>query len=333
MKIDLSVLDLVMINKDSNAQIALHNSLRVAQKVEELGFTRFWVAEHHNSVSTGSAATSVTIGFLAAGTTKIRVGAGGVMLPNHSPLVIAEQFGTLESLYPGRIDLGLGRASGTEYNTLRALRRSPSSAETFPQEVLELQSYFESDFDNKMVTATPGHGLSVPLWILGSSTFGAQLAARLGLPFAFAFAGHVAPSTMDEAIEIYRSKFKPSKKLKQPYVAVSVNVVAAETDTDAQFLFTSHQKYLASYIRGLKEKFPAPINEISDYWSPHEKRIVEGMLDFSIVGSPDTLREDLVRALHRTKADEFIVVSSIFDINARLKSFEILSEVTSKINL
>ena len=329
MKINLSVLDLVMINKDSNVQTALHNSLRVAQKVEELGFTRFWVAEHHNSVSSGSAATSVTIGFLAAGTNKIRVGAGGVMLPNHSPLIIAEQFGTLESLYPGRIDLGLGRASGTEHNTLRALRRSPNSAENFPQDVQELQSYFENESEGKMVTATPGQGLSIPLWILGSSTFGAQLAAHLGLPFAFA--GHVAPALMSEAIEIYRNRFKPSKQLKRPYVTVSVNAVAADTDKEAQFLFSSHQKYLASYIRGLREKFPPPITDIASFWSPHERMIVEGMLDFSIIGSPDKIHEGLISAHQKTKADEFIVVSSIFDIEARLKSFEILSKVASNI--
>lgn len=327
MKINLSVLDLVMINHDSNSQNALYNSLRVAQKVEELGYTRFWVAEHHSSVSSGSAATSVVIGFIAAGTKKIRIGAGGIMLPNHSPFVIAEQFGTLESLYPGRIDLGLGRATGTEQSTLHALRRDLSSAQNFPQDVQELQNYFENNIENNMVVAVPGHGLSIPLWMLGSSTFGAQLAAHLGLPFAFA--GHIAPALINDAIEIYRSNFRPSKQLKKPYVAVSLNLVAAETDKEAEFLFSSHQKYLASYIRGLKEKFPQPISDIASFWSPHEKMIVERMLDFSIVGSPDSIRKGLISAYQKTKADEFIVVSSIFDIEARLRSYEILSRVAS----
>ncbi|WP_413558313.1 LLM class flavin-dependent oxidoreductase [Bdellovibrio sp. HCB209] len=329
MKINLSVLDLVMINKDSNAQTALHDALKVAQKVEELGYTRFWVAEHHNSISTGSAATPVAVGFLAAGTKKIRVGAGGVMLPNHAPLIIAEQFGTLESLYPGRIDLGLGRATGTELNTLHALRRSPDSSESFPQDVQELQGYFENHSEGKTITATPGQGLSIPLWILGSSTFGAQLAAHLGLPFAFA--GHIAPASMRDAIEIYRSNFKPSKQLKSPYVAISINLVAAETDKEAEFHFSSHQQYLINYARGLKEKFPSPIADMTSFWSAREKMFLDRMLGFSVIGSPEKIRIDLGSAYQETKADEFIVVSSIFDTEARLRSYEILSNVVSSI--
>jgi luciferase family oxidoreductase group 1 len=318
---NLSILDLVFINQNSHPQVALHNSLRLAQRAEELGYTRFWVAEHHNSASIASAATSVVIGFLASGTKKIRIGAGGIMLPNHSPLVIAEQFGTLEALYPGRIDLGLGRAPGTDQKTLRALRRDPMTSQNFPQDVQELQYYFQDVAEKQPIQAVPGGGLHVPLWILGSSTFGAQLAAALGLPYAFA--SHFAPDSLGEAIHIYREAFRPSKQLKKPHLAVGVNVIAADTDKEAQFLFTSMQQSFANLHRDQRGQFPPPIKDIETYWSPQEKMMASHMLNYSVVGSPETVRKGLKEVYAQTNADELIVVGSIYDIEARIKSFEL----------
>jgi len=323
----LSILDLVFINQNTRPQAALHDSLRLAQRAEELGYTRFWVAEHHNSASIASAATSVVIGFLASGTKTIRVGAGGIMLPNHSPLVIAEQFGTLESLYPGRIDLGLGRAPGTDQKTLRALRRDPMNAENFPRDVQELQYYFDDVVERQAIQAVPGGGLHVPLWILGSSTFGAQLAAALGLPYAFA--SHFAPDSLFDAIRIYRQNFKPSKQLQKPHVAVGVNVIAADTDPQARYLFTSMQQSFANHHRAERGLFPPPIDDIESYWSPPEKMMASSMLRYSVVGSPDTVRAGLRRVREETGADELITVGSIYDIETRLKSFEIIAEVAS----
>jgi luciferase family oxidoreductase group 1 len=326
---NLSILDLVFINKDSHPQAALQSSLKLAQRAEELGYQRFWVAEHHNAASIASAATSVVIGFLAAGTKKIRVGAGGIMLPNHSPLVIAEQFGTLEALYPGRIDLGLGRAPGTDQNTLRALRRDPMTSQHFPQDVQELQHYFGDVAEKQAIQAVPGGGLHVPLWILGSSTFGAQLAAALGLPYAFA--SHFAPDSLGDAIRIYRNSFKPSKQLKKPHVAVGVNVIVADTDKEAQFLFTSMQQSFANLHRNQRGQFPAPIKDIETYWSPQEKMMASHMLSFSVVGSPETVRKGLKAVYEETEADELMVVGSIYDLEARLKSFELLAQVASSL--
>jgi luciferase family oxidoreductase group 1 len=326
---NLSILDLVFINQQSHPQAALHNSLRLAQRAEELGYTRFWVAEHHNSASIASAATSVVIGFLAGGTKKIRIGAGGIMLPNHSPLVIAEQFGTLEALYPGRIDLGLGRAPGTDQKTLRALRRDPMTSQNFPQDVQELQFYFQEVAEKQAIQAVPGGGLHVPLWILGSSTFGAQLAAALGLPYAFA--SHFAPDSLGDAIQIYRENFRPSKQLKKPHVAVGVNVIAADTDKEAEFLFTSMQQSFANLHRDQRGQFPPPIKDIETYWNPQEKMMASHMLSYSVVGSPETVRKGLKEVYTQTEADELIVVGSIYDIEARLKSFELLSQVASRL--
>lgn len=322
---NLSILDLVFINQDSHPNEALHNSLRLAQKAEELGYTRFWVAEHHNAASIASAATSVVIGFLAGGTKTIRVGAGGIMLPNHSPLVIAEQFGTLEALYPGRIDLGLGRAPGTDQNTLRALRRDPMTSQHFPQDVQELQYYFADPVEKQAIQAVPGAGLHVPLWILGSSTFGAQLAAALGLPYAFA--SHFAPDSLEDAIRIYRQSFRPSKQSQKPHLAVGVNVIVADSDEEAQYLFTSMQQSFANLHRNQRGRFPAPIKDIQTYWSPQEKMMASHMLSYSVVGSPETVRRGLKRVYDETQADELMVVGSVYDIEARLKSFELLAQV------
>jgi luciferase family oxidoreductase group 1 len=326
---NLSILDLVFINQQSHPQVALHNSLRLAQRAEELGYTRFWVAEHHNSASIASAATSVVIGFLASGTKKIRIGAGGIMLPNHSPLVIAEQFGTLEALYPGRIDLGLGRAPGTDQKTLRALRRDQTTSQNFPQDVQELQYYFQDVAPKQPIQAVPGGGQHVPLWILGSSTFGAQLAAALGLPYAFA--SHFAPDSLGDAIGIYRESFKPSKQLQKPHLAVGVNVIAADTDKEAEFLFTSMQQSFANLHRDQRGQFPPPIKDIETYWSPQEKMMASHMLSYSIVGSPETVRKGLKKVYAETNADELIVVGSIYDIEARLKSFELVYQAASSL--
>lgn len=321
----ISLLDLIFINEGSDAKVALENSLRVAKKVEEFGYNRIWIAEHHNSPSIASAATSVVIGYLANGTKKIRLGAGGIMLPNHSPLVIAEQFGTLETLYPGRIDLGLGRAPGTDQKTMKALRRDQTSAQTFPQDVLELQNYFEAE--KQSIQSIPGAGLKIPLWILGSSTFGAQLAARLGLPYSFA--AHFAPDSLYDAIHLYRSEFTPSKQLQKSYFMLGINIVAAETDREAQYLFSSTQQAFASMQRAVRGKFPAPIDDIETFWSPQEKMMASHMLSYSLVGSRETIRKGLERVLENTKADELMVVSSVYDVNARIRSLEIISEIVN----
>src|SRR6187401_90271 len=257
--IPFSVLDLAPINLGSTPSESFRNSLSLARHVEELGYHRFWLAEHHNMTGIASAATSVVIGYVAGGTSTIRVGAGGIMLPNHAPLVIAEQFGTLESLYPGRIDLGLGRAPGTDQRTVRALRRDPASADTFPQDVIELQAYFAPVEKDQAVQAVPGGGLRVPIWILGSSLFGAQLAGMLGLPYAFA--SHFAPAALHEALDAYRSAFKPSAQLQKPYAAAGVNVFAAETDAQARRLFTSAQQQFTNLFRGTRGKLRPPIDD------------------------------------------------------------------------
>ena len=321
----LSILDLVHINQNSNPREALFNSLKLAQKAEEFGYERFWVAEHHNMPSIASAATSVVIGFIAGGTKKIRVGAGGIMLPNHSPLVIAEQFGTLETLYPGRIDLGLGRAPGTDQRTLQALRRDPMSSQNFPQDVQELQFLFDKVTEKQAIQAVPGGGLEVPLWILGSSTFGAKLAATLGLPYAFA--SHFAPDSLVDAINIYRANFRPSKQLPKPYVMMGVNVVAADTDSEAQYLFSSMQQAFANLHRGTRGGLLPPIENMNEYWTPQENMMASHMLTFSLVGSAEKVRKDLKKLRDDTQVDEFMVVGSIYDIKSRIRSFEILAEV------
>lgn len=321
----LSILDLVFINKGCTPKDALENSAKLAQLAEELGYNRLWVAEHHNMPSIASAATSVVVGFLASQTKKIRVGAGGIMLPNHSPLVIAEQFGTLASLYPDRIDLGLGRAPGTDQKTMRALRRDHTSSNSFPEDVQELQAYFETPTDQTKIQAIPGSGLQIPLWILGSSTFGAQLAAHLGLPFAFA--SHFAPDSLIDALNIYRGNFKPSKQLQKPYVMIGLNVIAADTDKQARYLFTSIQQAFANMNRSVRGPFPPPIDDIEAYWTPQEKLMASHMLSYSVVGSKETIERGLEEVLKKTKADEIMAVTSIYDLKAKMRSLEILSEL------
>jgi luciferase family oxidoreductase group 1 len=325
--VPISILDLAFIPEGAEAGEALRRTLDLAQHAERWGYMRFWLAEHHNMIGIASAATSVVIGYVAAGTQRIRVGAGGIMLPNHSPLVIAEQFGTLESLYPGRIDLGLGRAPGTDPQTIRALRRTASSADSFPQDVLELQSYFEPAEDRQSVQAVPGAGLRIPLWILGSSHFGAQLAAMLGLPYAFA--SHFAPGALMSALDIYRREFKPSRQLGKFYAAAGVNVVAARTDAEAARLFTSLQQQFANLVRGTRGRLRPPLENIDAYWSDHEKAQASSMLRYSFVGSKDTVRAGLEDFIARTGVDEVIVSTAVFDHAARLESYEILAEIAS----
>jgi len=323
--VPVSILDLVPVILGETPREALRKSLDLIQHAESFGYKRYWVAEHHNMTAIASAATSVVIGFLAGGTSTIRVGSGGIMLPNHPPLVIAEQFGTLESLYPGRIDLGLGRAPGTDARTLRALRRDPARESSFPQEVLELQQFLAPAKSGQAVRAVPGDGTEVPIWILGSSTFGAELAAELGLPYAFA--SHFAPDALLVALDIYRRRFKPSKQLDQPYAMVGVNVVAADTDEEARRLFTTIQQSFTNLVRGAGGKLQAPIDNIDDYWTPAEKHHASHMLKYSIVGSAETVRRGLEDLVALTNADELMIVTSLYDHEARIRSYRIVSEL------
>lgn len=319
----LSILDLAFIAAGSNAGEALKGTLDLARHGEKWGYERFWLAEHHNMVGIASAATAVAIGYVAGGTSTIRVGAGGIMLPNHSPLVIAEQFGTLESLYPGRIDLGLGRAPGSDGHTTRALRRSPAAAENFPQDVMELQALFGPVQEGQKVQAVPGTGLNVPLWILGSSLFGARLAAMLGLPYAFA--SHFAPAALMDALALYRREFRPSAQLQQPYAMAGVNVFAAATDREAQRLFSSVQKQFANLVRGVPGQLAPPIDDIDSYWSPMEKAQVSSMLACSFVGNPERVGDELQQFVEQTGVDEVMVVSAIHDHDARLESYRLIA--------
>jgi luciferase family oxidoreductase group 1 len=324
----LSVLDLVPVQQGATPGEALRNSLALAQHCEALGYGRYWVAEHHNMTGIASAATSVVIGFLAQGTSTIRVGAGGIMLPNHAPLVIAEQFGTLNALYPGRIDLGLGRAPGTDQVTVRALRRDPRAGEEFPEDVQELQALFQPTQPGQAVQAFPGAGQDVPLWILGSSTYGAQLAAALGLPYAFA--SHFAPDALTQAMALYRQLFKPSTQLAKPHAMAGVNVIVADTDEEARRLFTTHQQSFANLRRGRPGPQQPPIADIDSYWSPAEKAMAENMLACSVVGSPATVRFGLERFAQYSGADELMVVSAIFDPQARKRSYTLLAEIVGQ---
>jgi luciferase family oxidoreductase group 1 len=321
----LSVLDLAPIVDGSTVADALRHSLDLAQHVERWGYKRFWLAEHHNAIGIASAATAVVIAHVADGTESIRVGAGGIMLPNHSPLVIAEQFGTLEALHPGRIDLGLGRAPGTDQLTVLALRRDPMSADTFPRDVVELRHYLADAQPGQAVRATPGAGSHVPLWILGSSLFGAQLAAMLGLPYAFA--SHFAPDALLPALEVYRDKFEPSEQLQQPYAMVGANVITADDDETARRLFTSTQQSFTNILRGRRGQLPPPIDDIEDYWVPPEKERASAMLRRSFVGSPETVRAELDGFVAETAADEVIVAAAIHNHAARLRSYELLAEL------
>ncbi|HEV7407705.1 MAG TPA: LLM class flavin-dependent oxidoreductase [Bradyrhizobium sp.] len=328
--IPFSVLDLAPINQDSDAAQAFRNSLDLAQHAERWHYRRFWLAEHHNMPGVASAATAVVIGYIAGGTRTIRVGSGGIMLPNHAPLVIAEQFGTLESLYGGRIDLGLGRAPGTDQRTARALRRDlGASAENFPRDVMELQALLGPLQPDQAVRAVPGAGLRVPIWLLGSSTFSAQLSAMLGLPFAFA--SHFAPAELMRALDVYRSRFQPSQQLREPYAIVGVNVFAANTDAEAQRLFTSLQQQFISLRRGTPGPLPPPVGNMDGHWSPMERAGVEQSLAYSVIGAPDTVERGLQALIAETRADELMLTAQIYDHAARLRSFEIAADVRGRI--
>jgi luciferase family oxidoreductase group 1 len=319
----ISVLDLAPIVEGGTVSGALRNSLDLAQHVEGWGYNRFWLAEHHNATGIASAATAVVIAHVAAGTQTIRVGAGGIMLPNHAPLVIAEQFGTLAALHPGRIDLGLGRAPGTDQLTMLALRRQHPGADTFPQDVLELRALLDDPRPGQAVRAIPGMGSHVPLWILGSSLYGAQLAAALGLPYAFA--SHFAPDALLPALEIYRARFQPSEQLQQPHAMVAANVIAADDDAEARRLFTSVQQSFTNVLRGHRGQLPPPIDDIETYWTTEERPRVSSMLHRSFVGSPETVRKGLERFVEETDADELIIATAIHDHPARLRSYELFA--------
>ncbi len=325
-----SVLDLCPIAQGSTAADSFRNSRDLAQHAERWGYHRYWVAEHHNIPGVASAATAVVIGHIAAGTSHIRVGSGGIMLPNHAPLVIAEQFGTLESLFPGRIDLGLGRAPGGDQLTARALRRNlGSNGDTFPQDVEELRSYF-APAQGAAPRAIPGVGLQVPIYLLGSSTFGAEMAARLGLPYAFA--SHFAPDYMHAALEIYRSRFQPSATLSKPHAMIGVNIFAAETDAEARRLFTTLQQLFLNLIRGHPREMPPPVDSMAERWNPIEQAHVERMTRVSAVGGPATVKARLQALVEETGADEIIATGPIFEHAARLRSFEIAAEAFQELS-
>jgi luciferase family oxidoreductase group 1 len=328
--IPFSILDLSPIPKGATAADALRNTLSLAQHAERLGYQRYWLAEHHNMPGIASAATAIVIAHVAGGTSRIRVGSGGIMLPNHSPLVIAEQFGTLASLYPGRIDLGLGRAPGTDMLTAQALRRDVAmSAEHFPQDVQELQSYFAPAQPRQRIRAVPGAGLDVPIWLLGSSLFGAQLAAMLGLPYAFA--SHFAPDAMMEALDLYRSTFQPSAQLDRPYAMLGANVLAADTDAQAQRHFTSQQQSFINLRRGMPGQVPPPIDDIDAFWSDAEKAMVEHALAVSFVGSSETVESGLAGFIEATGPDELMITAHIYDQAARLRSIELIAQIRDRL--
>ena len=321
----LSVLDLSPIAEGSDAGQSLRNSLDLARQAERLGYHRFWMAEHHNMPGIASAATAVALAFVGAGTSTIRIGAGGIMLPNHAPLIIAEQFGTLAALFPGRVDLGLGRAPGTDGLTAQALRRHlTGGADTFPRDVVELLHYFDPAKPGQAVRAVPGEGQAVETWILGSSTFGAQLAAMLGLPYAFA--SHFAPADLERALAIYRQQFQPSERCPRPYVMLGVNVVGAETDREARRLLTSLQQAFIALRTGHPGKLPPPADDFETRLEPIARRMLDQVLSTAVIGSPQTVRDGLAAFAERTGADELMITSSIYDHAARLRSFEIAAE-------
>jgi luciferase family oxidoreductase group 1 len=326
--IPFSILDLAPVIAGGSPSESLRNTLDLAQHAEKWGYNRFWLAEHHNMAGIASSATSVVIGYVAGGTSSIRVGSGGIMLPNHAPLVIAEQFGTLESLYPGRIDLGLGRAPGTDHLTASALRRDRrSDGQDFPEQLAELRDYF-SPVETKPVRAIPGEGLNVPIWLLGSSGFSAQLAGHLGLPFAFA--SHFSPEYTIPALDLYRRSFQPSEVLEKPYAMVGVNVIAADTDERAKYLATSMQQQFLNLIRNKPGQLQPPVESMDALWSPYEKAMLDKQLGSSIAGGPKTVEDKLQRFLDETQADEMIVNAMIYDHKERLRSFEIVAEITKE---
>ncbi len=325
--IPFSILDLAPVTEGNDVSGAFANTLDLARHAERLGYHRYWLAEHHNMPGIASAATAVLIGHVAGGTSRIRVGAGGIMLPNHAPLQVAEQFGTLASLYPGRIDLGLGRAPGTDQTTARALRRTLDGADTFPQDVLELLGYFEPAQPGQPVRAVPGAGVDVPVWLLGSSLFSARLSAALGLPFAFA--SHFAPDAMDEALALYRRDFKPSARLQQPHAMLGLNVVAAASTREAQRLFTTQQQSFVRLRRGTPGLIPPPIDDIESWWTPQEKHGVERALACAVVGDETDVREGIATFTARHRPDELLLTANIFDHAARVRSFEIAAGVSA----
>ena len=323
----LSVLDLSPITEGSDAGASLRNSAELARHVEQLGYERFWMAEHHSMPGIASAATAVALAFVGAQTSTIRIGAGGVMLPNHAPLIIAEQFGTLEALYPGRVDLGLGRAPGTDQAAAYAMRRNlASDANQFPNDVVELQGYFRGD--NGRVRAIPGEGLNIPIWILGSSLYGAQLAAMLGLPYAFA--SHFAPQMMTEAIRVYREKFEPSDQLAEPYVMLGFNAIVADSDEEAELLATSVQQAFVSLRTGHPIRLPPPTPGYADELPLEARAILRSVLSASAIGSPETARRQLDEFVERTKPDELMVTAQVYDHAARLRSYELLRQAVSQ---
>ena len=328
--IPFSVLDLSPIVEGGDAEQSFRNTLDLAQHAERWQYNRYWLAEHHNIPSVASAATAVLIGYVACGTSRIRVGAGGIMLPNHAPLIVAEQFGTLVSLYPGRIDLGVGRAPGSDPATARALRRPPTAGDEFPQDVVELLSYFRQPQPGQVVRAVPGAGLDVPIWILGSSLFGAQVAAALGLPFAFA--SHFAPAMLEQALAVYRARFKPSPQLERPYVMLGVNVVAADTDDEARRLLTSLQQAFVNLRRGQPQPLAPPVDGFAERLEPFERAMLDDVLRYSVVGSPETVKIGLEAFIERTAADELMITSQVYDHAARLRSFEITANVRQSLS-
>ena len=326
--IPFSILDLSPVPDGTTVSQSLAGSARMAQKAEEYGYKRFWLAEHHGMPGIASAATAVVIGHVGAATKTIRIGSGGIMLPNHSPLVIAEQFGTLAALFPGRVDLGLGRAPGTDMRTAQALRRNlDAGAQSFPHDVVELQQLLGEPVENQAILAVPGNRSHVPIWLLGSSLYSAQLAAMLGLPYAFA--SHFAPDSLLDAIDIYRSKFQPSAVLDQPYVMAGVMGSVAPTDEEAEYHFTSAQQQFVNLRRNVRGQFPKPVKDMESFWSPMEKLNVEHTLRYAVVGSPQTAEAKLKEFLKETEADELIISMPIHDIEARLKSVELFAGLGS----
>ncbi|MGO7366310.1 LLM class flavin-dependent oxidoreductase [Rhizobium leguminosarum] len=322
--VPFSILDLSPVAEGSTVRQSLDGSARMALKAEEFGYKRFWLAEHHGMPGIASAATAVVIGHVGAATKRIRIGSGGIMLPNHSPLVIAEQFGTLEALFPGRIDLGLGRAPGSDMRTAQALRRNlEAGANSFPNDVVELQQLLDTPVENQAILAVPGNGSHIPIWLLGSSLYSAQLAGMLGLPYAFA--SHFAPDMLLDAIAIYRDRFQPSATLAKPHVMVGVMGAVAATDEEARYHFTSAQQQFVNLRRNVRGPFPRPVADMGDFWSPMEKMNVEHTLRYAVVGSPKTAEAKLTEFLQETQADEVIISMPIHDIEARLTSVELFA--------
>jgi luciferase family oxidoreductase group 1 len=330
-EIPVSVLDLAPIVEGETPSDSFHKSLQLAQQAEALGYNRYWFAEHHNMENIASSATSILIGYIAGNTSTLRVGSGGVMLPNHAPLIIAEQFGTLESLYPGRIDLGLGRAPGTDQQTMMALRRNMhGSVDSFPNDVIELQKYLAPKGNSGRVRAIPGEGTQVPVWLLGSSTYSAQLAAALGLHFAFA--SHFAPAQLFDALNIYRNTFQPSEQLQQPYAMACVNVIAADTDEEAQRLATSFYRLALGIVRNSRKPLQPPIESMQGEWEEYEEVAVKHMMKYAFIGSRETVRTGLRAFLQNTEVDEIMVASYIYDNNKKIYSYQLIAEFFKKAN-